>query len=757
MRFMSLRNRIHGLRRQSIVAAIGFALALTALLFFITLPQQERWITESFTESALRSLNQLAASVTSPLLTAQYAELYESINAQLSERPNWKRIRVTTPDGAQLYPLDEWQPARADGDREIQTPIHFMDQELATLTLIANFSSEVDKAHALEFRLAAIQLALVGGLLWLLLSFLQRAAIRPLRELMKSFRALAAGDFQHPVPRRPNNEIGTLIDAFIATRRKVATDRDQLVALSAESERANKAKSAFLASMSHELRTPLNGILGLAELCSQDPDIDATQRAHASTIMEAGSHLLSLINNLLDHSAIESGNIKLEAEPLTLASVAEDSVALTRVTAGQRQIGMELDLGPLPELVVQGDYTRLKQVVVNLLSNATKYNHAGGSVRVIGEERPDGKARLSIQDTGQGLTSDQISCLFMPFERLGAENGDIEGTGIGLVITRELIEIMGGEIGVHSTPGTGSTFWIDLPIHSRQKLPAEQSVVPRAPLDPATAPAPQPLRILVAEDNPLNRQVIARQLKTLGYSGTFAVDGEAAWQQLQHNRFDVLLTDIQMPRLDGIGLVKRLRDAESSTSVHLPVWALTANVMKDDIAEYRASGVDGHLAKPLNLDSLRDTLAQISTAASTATTAVSIASTAVKPDVAETRGEPPLDLSYIQNNVGDDPELIGVLFQSFRETAPGHLAGMKNALQPRDATLLRREAHTLKTTALTMGARRLSEQCTVLEAHAEASEWEPAAQLIAAIEALTEAACKEMAAYQEQHAATDSA
>jgi signal transduction histidine kinase len=226
-------------------------------------------------------------------------------------------------------------------------------------------------------------------------------------------------------------------------------------------ETANRAKSEFLASMSHELRTPMNAILGFGQLLQYDESLSAGQRDSVNEIITAGQHLLELINEVLDLAKIESGKFELSLEPVELAAVVEECLALTSPLAAKGEIRLGHD--DATGMAVRADRTRLKQALLNLLSNAVKYNRRGGSVAVKVETAPKGRLRVRVSDTGPGIPAGRLDELFQPFNRLGAEAGSIEGTGIGLTITRQLVELMGGTVDVASEVGAGSSFWIELP------------------------------------------------------------------------------------------------------------------------------------------------------------------------------------------------------------------------------------------------------------------------------------------------------
>ncbi len=263
-------------------------------------------------------------------------------------------------------------------------------------------------------------------------------------------------------------------DVFIAAVRDI-TDRreveEQLRAAKEAAELANAAKSAFLSSMSHELRTPLNAILGFAQLLEVvgAKSLEAPQRDYIRHILSAGQHLLTLINDVLDLSKIESGNVSLTLEPVDSADLLDGTLTLMRSMSGRQDVTLEVSEVPADLPRVWGDQTRLGQVLLNLASNAVKYNHAGGSVRLTARPSPrrDGMVELAVHDTGPGIPEHRRGDLFKPFNRLGAENGAVEGTGIGLSIAKQLVEVMGGTIGCRSEVGRGTTFWVDLPVADR--------------------------------------------------------------------------------------------------------------------------------------------------------------------------------------------------------------------------------------------------------------------------------------------------
>ena len=373
----------------------------------------------------------------------------------------------------------------------------------------------------------------------------------------------------------------------------------QLAASRDDAERANHAKSEFLSRMSHELRTPLNAILGFGQLLAMEKSLPTEQADNVKEILHAGQHLLDLINEVLDLARIESGKFTISKEPLPLAPMVADCIALIRPLAEANHITIT-EAGSGCVDFVQADRTRLKQVLINLLSNAIKYNRTKGSIGIVC--MPQGEwLQIRISDTGQGLSPAQQARLFTPFERLNADQTGIEGTGIGLALCKRLVEIMGGEIGIESTPGTGSTFWIRLPVATGNlDLPdtAATGSYPRF-----TPDVQRQSTVLCIEDNPANMRLVERVLAqrqnihlitaTTPHSGL-----DLATQYLP----DLILLDINLPDMDGYAVMQCLR--ESDKTRHIPVIAVSANAMPKDLARGEAAGFREYLTKPLEVNKL---------------------------------------------------------------------------------------------------------------------------------------------------------
>jgi len=371
-------------------------------------------------------------------------------------------------------------------------------------------------------------------------------------------------------------------------------------------EKANLAKSEFLSSMSHELRSPLNAILGFAQLMESDATpATPSQKASIAEILRAGWYLLELINEILDLAQIESGKLSLSPEPTSLAEVILECQAMIEPQAQQRGITMTFPRFDVP-CFVAADRTRLKQVLINLLSNAVKYNTTGGTVVVDCAGSTPVRIRLNVRDTGPGLPPEKLAQLFQPFNRLGQERGAEQGTGIGLVMSKQLVELMGGVLSVESTVGVGSVFWWELPAAEAPKLDAK-TPHPEA-VARADAPPGAPLRtLLYVEDNPANlklvEQLIARRptLRLLT-----AVDGNQGIQVARAQQPDVILMDINLPGISGIDAMKILRD--DPATAHIPIVALSANAMPRDIERGLAAGFFSYLTKPIKVNEFMEAL-----------------------------------------------------------------------------------------------------------------------------------------------------
>ncbi len=374
----------------------------------------------------------------------------------------------------------------------------------------------------------------------------------------------------------------------------------------AAAEKANLAKSDFLSSMSHELRSPLNAILGFAQLINSDvPAPTPSQTASIDQILHAGWYLLDLINEILDLAQIESGKLALSREPTSLAEVMQECQAMIEPQAQKRGVTITFPQSGIP-YYVDADRTRLKQVLINLLSNAIKYNQANGTVVVDCAMSTPERTRISVRDNGAGLSPDMLSQLFQPFNRLGQERSAEEGTGIGLVMSKRLIELMGGLIGVESTVGSGSVFWFELNSTLEPQLGTD-------PEQPEMIIQPQvrngaPLRtLLYVEDNPANlkliEQLIARRSDIHLLS---ARDGNLGIQIARAHQPDVILMDINLPGISGIEALKILR--EDGATAHIPVVALSANAMPRDIEKGLQAGFFRYLTKPIKVNEFMETL-----------------------------------------------------------------------------------------------------------------------------------------------------
>ncbi|QNA91198.1 PAS domain S-box protein [Massilia sp. Dwa41.01b] len=373
-------------------------------------------------------------------------------------------------------------------------------------------------------------------------------------------------------------------------------------------EKANRAKSEFLSSMSHELRTPLNAVLGFAQLMASElPPPSLRQQRSIDQILKGGWYLLRLINEILDLSMIEAGKVTMSQESMSINDVLQDCKGMIEPQASKRGIAMTF-----PELdnvyYVHADRTRIKQVMINLLSNAIKYNGAAGTVTVACTESGNGRVRISIKDTGAGLPADQLAQLFQPFNRLGQHDSVEEGTGIGLVVTKQLVELMGGQIGVESTVGVGTVFWVEFAASTPPVLALdnidEVSLVRRHAAAPGSGDQPT---LLYVEDNPANlalvEQLIARRgdLKLLT-----AIDGQLGIELARTYLPDVILMDINLPGISGYGALKCLRD--DPATAHIPVLALSANAVPRDIEKGLEAGFFRYLTKPIRVHEFMNAL-----------------------------------------------------------------------------------------------------------------------------------------------------
>lgn len=577
----------------------------------------------------------------------------------------------------------------------------------------------------------AVALAVASVLSLMIARFLAS----PVRKVAATADAILAGDTSAKVPdfvglvpreiRRLGRAFNTMVESL---HRRNAQTREALK----QAEISNNAKSQFLANMSHEIRTPLNGMLGMVELLRQT-DLDERQQRFAETVTRSGTALLGLINDILDLSKIEAGKLELEHGGFDLATLVHETSDLFIEPARVKGLGLKVVLPDVLRMNLVGDQHRLRQVLINLLGNAVKFTTHGqvGLIVSLAEDRgATVTLKFEVSDTGIGITTAKQALIFDAFAQGdGSTTREFGGTGLGLSIARQICAMMGGELGVRSEVGVGSTFWFTATMRKGTPIGASKPAIEAARFYQAAASnGTTPVRILLVEDNAVNMEVGRGLLQSLGCVVTSAVDGQDAVELYRPGCFDMVLMDLQMPRMDGFAATAVIRANQQRIGDKTPVLALSAHALPGDRAKSLSAGFDDHLTKPVTRAVLADAIAAWVRPKS-ADLAAGSQDHGASSELAVIDADAIGRLREIETagNYG----LVHRVLQQFLVDGEALVNEIARAISARDHAAARQAAHTLKSSSAYLGADRLRTCCVRIEEAAANSDAETETGLVA--------------------------